>query len=56
MRHWRDDAWNKIQQAQKEKKLSEDDKFRGKDGLQKLIDEFSKKIKELIEKKEKELI
>src|SRR3989344_5052627 len=56
MRHWREDSWNKIQKAQKEGLLSEDDKFRGKDELQKLIDEFQKKIKELIERKEKELL
>lgn len=56
LRHWREDAWNKIQVAQKEKKLTEDDKFHGKDELQKLIDEYQKKIKELIEKKEKELL
>src|SRR3989338_9140276 len=29
MRRWRDDAWSKIQQAQREKKLTEDDKFKG---------------------------
>ena len=56
MRRFRDDAWSKIQHAQKEKKISEDDKFRGKDDLQKLIDEYAKKIKDLIERKEKELI
>ncbi len=56
MRHLRDDAWNKIQAAEKEKKLSEDDKFRGKDALQKLIDEFAEKIKTVIGKKEKELL
>lgn len=56
MRHWRDDAWSKIQHAQKEKKISEDDKFRGKDNLQKLIDEYAEKIKNLIGKKEKELL
>ncbi len=55
IRHWREDAWNKIQDAFKEKKLSEDDKFRGKDELQKLIDEYNKKIKDLIEKKSKEV-
>ena len=55
MRHWREDAWNKIQAAQKAKTLTEDDKFKGKEELQKLIDEFTKKIKELIEKKEKEV-
>lgn len=56
MRHWREDAWGKIQTAQKEKLLSEDDKFRGKDALQKLIDEYATKIKSLIEKKERELL
>jgi len=56
MRHWREDAWNKIQHAQKDKKITEDDKFHGKDELQKLIDEYQKKIKDLIEKKEKELL
>lgn len=56
MRHWREDAWNKIQHAQKEKAISEDDKFRGKNELQKLIDEYSDKIKNLIEKKKNELL
>lgn len=55
LRRWRDDAWGKIQQAQREKKISEDDKFRGKEDLQKLIDEYGKKIKGMTEKKEKEL-
>jgi len=56
IRHQREDAWNKIQDAQKEKKISEDDKFRGKDELQKLIDEYNEKIKNLIEKKKNELV
>jgi len=56
IRRWRESAWNEIQQLQKEKKMSEDDKFRGKDELQKLIDEYSDKIKNLVEKKKNELI
>lgn len=56
LRHWREDAWNKIQRAEKDKLISEDDKFRGKDALQKLIDEYAEKIKALVEKKEKELL
>lgn len=56
MRRWRDEAWNQIQQAQKEKKITEDDKFRGKNDLQKLIDEYNEKIKNFIEKKEKEIV
>ncbi len=55
LRRQREDIWNKIQAAQKTKDLSEDDKFRGKDELQKLIDEFNKKIKELVERKEQEV-
>ncbi|OGZ65884.1 MAG: ribosome recycling factor [Candidatus Staskawiczbacteria bacterium RIFCSPHIGHO2_02_FULL_43_16] len=55
LRHWREDAWNKIQAAQKAKALTEDDKFKAKEDLQKMIDEYSKKIKELIERKEKEV-
>ena len=55
IRHWREHAWNAIQDAFKEKKISEDDKFRGKDELQKVIDEYSEKIKNLIEKKKNEI-
>jgi ribosome recycling factor len=55
IRHCREDAWNKIQTAQKEKQISEDDKFRGKDELQKVIDEYNKKIKDLVDKKNNEL-
>lgn len=56
IRRQREDAWNKIQTAQKEKKISEDDKFRGKDELQKVVDEYHEKIKKLVEKKKNELI
>lgn len=56
IRRWRDDAWNKIQAAQKAKEISEDDKFRGKDELQKVVDEYHEKIKNLVEKKKGEII
>jgi len=56
MRKWRDEAWGKIQTAQREKKLTEDDKFKGKEGLQKLIDEYQKKINDLIERKKSEVL
>lgn len=55
IRRQREDTWNKIQAAEKAKEISEDDKFKGKDDLQKVIDEYNKKIKELVEKKNKEL-
>ena len=56
IRHWREDAWNEIQKNEKEKKMSEDDKFRGKDELQKIVDDYTEKIKSLVEKKKSELV
>ena len=56
IRRQREDCWNKIQAAQKAKELSEDDKFRGKDELQKVVDDFQEKIKNLVEKKKNELV
>lgn len=55
IRHLREDCWGKIQTAQKDKLISEDDKFRGKDELQKVVDEFGEKIKKLVEKKQTEV-
>lgn len=55
IRHKREDVWSELQKAQREKKISEDDKFRGKDELQKAVDDYTEKIKNLIENKKKEL-
>ena len=55
VRHWREEAWDKIQQGFKDGQVREDDKFRAKDELQELIDEFNKKIEELGERKKKEI-
>ena len=56
IRRQRDEAWNKIQAAEKAKEISEDDKFRGKDDLQKVVDDYQEKIKVLVDKKKNELI
>lgn len=55
IRHWREQAWENLQEAFKAKEITEDDKFRGKDELQKLIDKENDKVKELVEKKKKEI-
>ncbi|MFA5871675.1 MAG: ribosome recycling factor [Parcubacteria group bacterium] len=55
VRQAREESWDEIQDAVKEGKLGEDDKFRGKDELQKLVDEYNKKIEEIREKKEREI-
>ena len=56
IRNIREEAWKEIQEAEKEGKMSEDDKFSGKEYLQKIVDEYNKKIEEVREKKETEIM
>jgi ribosome recycling factor len=56
VRKAREEAWDEIQDAVREGKLGEDDKFRGKDLLQKRVDEYNGKIEEIREKKEREML
>ncbi len=56
MRHWRDDVWEEVQNKFREGKVREDDKFRAKDELQDLIDEYGEKIEKIGEKKKKEIM
>jgi len=55
IRKWRDEAWAEIQKNFREGKIREDDKFRGKDELQELVDEYNEKIEEMGERKKKEI-
>jgi ribosome recycling factor len=52
----RDRVWKEIQEMEKGGELREDDKFRAKDELQKLVDDYNQKIEELKNKKEQELM
>ena len=56
VRNIREELWKEIQNIEKEGKISEDDKFKGKEKLQEMIDEYNKKIEEIREKKEKEIM
>lgn len=56
IRHWREVAWENLQEGFKSKTVTEDEKFRGKDELQKIVDQYSEKIKQLIEKQKKDII
>lgn len=56
IRRWREQAWDEIQERFKEGEVREDDKFRAKDELQDLIDEYNKKIEEMGERKKKEIM
>jgi ribosome recycling factor len=54
-RQLRDECWKDIQRRQQEGKISEDDKFRLKDELQKLIDDIGDKLEKMADNKEKEI-
>lgn len=55
VRNEREDALKHLQKMEKEKSISEDDWFRSKEEVQKIVDEFNKKIKEIADKKEEEI-
>jgi len=55
IRHWRGNAWEEIQEKTKEGEIREDDKFRAKNELQKLVDEYGEKVDKLGERKKKEI-
>jgi ribosome recycling factor len=55
LRKERERVWNDIQEQEKAKTISEDDKFRLKEELQKIIDEEGRKLEELKAKKENEI-
>ena len=56
VRKWREEAWDEIQERFREGKIREDDKFRAKDELQELVDEYNEKIEKMGEKKGKEIM
>ncbi|MGA2775209.1 MAG: ribosome recycling factor [Candidatus Omnitrophota bacterium] len=56
LRTVRRDAKEALEKLEKDKVISEDDKFRAIDELQKLVDKYILKIDELLKTKEKELL
>ena len=55
LRKARDDAWQEIQERTRAGTLSEDDKFRSKEEMEKIISATGKKLEEMAERKEKEI-
>jgi ribosome recycling factor len=51
----RDEVWKDIQKKEKDGEISEDDKFRLKDELQKIIDGFAGEMEEIAKRKEVEI-
>jgi len=56
MRTIRRDSKEAVEKLEKDKIISEDDKFRGIDELQKAVDRYIAKIDELLRNKEKEIL
>ncbi len=55
LRSLRDKTWNDIQAKEKEGGMGEDDKFRLKDEMQKLVDDAGNKLEEVSERKTGEI-
>jgi ribosome recycling factor len=56
VRNVREEIWKTVQNMEKDGQISEDEKFRGKDQIQKVVDEYNKLIEDIQEKKEKEIM
>jgi ribosome recycling factor len=56
VRRERENVWEDVQAKEKEAKLTEDEKFRAKEELQKIIDETNGSLEATFEKKEKEVM
>ena len=56
VRKIRESAWNDIQEKEKNGELTEDEKFRNKEELQKIINKANKNLEEIFSKKEKEVL
>lgn len=56
LRTIRREAKEALEKLEKDKKIAEDDKFRGIDELQKLIDKYTAKIEEILKNKEREIL
>lgn len=55
LRRAREEVWSEIQEQEKEGILTEDEKFRGKDDMQKRVDAANQAFEAAFERKEKEI-
>jgi len=56
VRRERERIWEDVQAKEKEGKLTEDEKFRAKEELQKIIDEVNRNLEATFDKKEREVM
>lgn len=56
IRQHRDDIWKRIQRAERDGEISEDQKFQQKEKMEKLVEKINEKITALSAKKEREIM
>lgn len=56
VRREREGVWKDVEVKEKEGKLTEDEKFRAKDDLQKVVDETNRNLEAIFKKKEREVM
>lgn len=56
VRQERGEIWENIQRLEKEGKIRENEKFKAKGDLQKIIDDYNNRIEKIAQEKEKELM
>jgi ribosome recycling factor len=56
IRKIRDRAWKELQEGERDGNVREDDKYRGKEELDKLVKKYNEKIEEMAERKRKEVM
>jgi len=56
IRNVREDIWKEVGKLQKDKKITEDEKYEAQEELKKVVDEYNEKVKELADKKEQEIM
>jgi ribosome recycling factor len=55
VRHARDETWQDIQKQEKDKLMSEDDKFRSKERMEEIVKKTNETLEAMAKKKEEEL-
>ncbi|MBI2644074.1 MAG: ribosome recycling factor [Candidatus Wildermuthbacteria bacterium] len=55
LRRLREEVWSQIQEQARGGEIREDDKFKAKDDLQKVVDQYTQKIEDLVNRKIKEI-
>ncbi len=55
LRNLREEAWREVKQLESQKQITEDGRYQAEKELNKLIEDFNRKVTDLIETKEKEI-